>query len=77
MERIEKRFMVKIFHRDTISAVVGIGDGMQWLMQIGDKMDEIPYCFGALQGIGGLIFKDGALLFDGARHASFGTAVSV
>src|SRR6266581_3951110 len=77
MERIEKRFMVKIFHRHTVCAVVGIGDGMQWLMQIAYKMDEIAYCFGAFQGIGGLIFQDGALLFDGARHASFRTAVPV
>src|ERR1700687_791676 len=76
-ERVEERFMAKIFHRHAVSAVVGIGDGMQRLMQIADKMDEVAYRFGALQGIGGLVFQDGGLLFDCTRHTSLRTAISV
>src|SRR6266852_1765789 len=77
MERVEERFMAKIFHRHTVSAVVGIGDGMQRLMQIADKMDEVADRFGTLQGIGGLVFQDGALLFDCTRYTSLRTAISV
>src|SRR2546426_7443257 len=40
VQRIGERFMVEIFHRDAVSPVVGIIDGMQRLMQIPDKMDR-------------------------------------
>src|SRR5882672_12008892 len=70
MESVGERFVAKIFHRRTISPIVGVGDGMQRLMHIADKMDEVAYRFGALQGIGGLVFQDGALLFDRAGDAS-------
>src|SRR6267143_2892989 len=77
MESVGARFVAKIFHRHTISPVVGVGDGMQRLMHIADKMDEVAYRFSALKRIGGLVFQDGALLFDRARHTSLWTAVSV
>jgi len=44
-------------------------------MHVADKMNEVADGFGALQGIGGLVFQYGALLFDGAGHAAFGAAV--
>src|SRR5438094_4450388 len=74
MERIGQWLMAKILHRHAISAVVCIGDGVQRLMHVADKVDEVTDRFGALQRIGGLILQNGALLFDGARHASFGAA---
>src|SRR5260370_8214565 len=69
--------MAKIFHRHAVSAVVGIVDGVQRLMQIPYKVNDITDGFSALQRIGGLVLKDSALLFDGARHTSFRAAVLV
>src|SRR6266446_320023 len=77
MESVGERFMAKIFHRRTISAVVCVGDGMQRLVHIADKMDEVANRFGALKRIGGLVFQDGTLLFDRVRHTSLRTAVHV
>src|SRR5712692_9621223 len=75
MKRVLEWIMAKIFHRDTVSAAVGIVDGVQRLVQIAYKVDEVTDGFGPLQRIGGLVLKDSALLFNGARHASFRTAV--
>src|SRR5260370_2370220 len=50
---------------------------MQRLMHIADEMNEVAYRFSALQRIGGLLFQDGALFFNRARHTSFGAAVAV
>ena len=69
--------MAKVFHRHTVSAVVGIVDGVQRLVQIAYKVNEVTDGFSALQRIGGLVFQDCALLFDGARHTSFRAAVLV
>ena len=76
MESVGERLVAKIFHRHAVSAVVGIGDGVQRLVHIAHKVDEITYRFGAFQGIGGLVFQDGTLLFNSARHTSLPTAVS-
>src|SRR5260370_18281545 len=73
-EGLEDGFMEKIFHRHAVPAAVGVVDGMQRLMHIADKVDEVADRFGALYEIGGLVFQDGPLLFDRPRHASFGTA---
>src|ERR1700739_3932350 len=75
MQEVGERLMVKIFHRYAISAVISVGDGVQRLMHVADKMDKVAYRFGSLQRIGGLVFQDGALLFNRARHASFRAAV--
>src|SRR5216683_296344 len=77
MERIRERVMAKILHRDAVSAVVGIVDGVQRLMQIPYKVNDVTDGFSALQRIGGLVLKDSALLFDAARHTSFRAAVLV
>src|SRR5258707_7921800 len=63
MLRVKKRLVTKILHRHTVSAVVGIGDGVKRLMHVPDKMNEVADGFGALQGIGRLVFSYGALLF--------------
>src|SRR5229473_2934850 len=67
--------MVKILHRDAISTVISIGDGVQWLMQVADKVGEVAYRFGTLHWICGLVFQDGVLFFDRTRYASFCAAV--
>src|SRR5439155_1402580 len=72
--RIEARFMAKVFHGHAITAVVGVGDGMERLMHIADKVDEVADRFATLGGISGLVFQNGALFFDCARHAAFGAA---
>src|SRR5260370_359766 len=75
MQRVGERVMAKIFRWHAVSAVVGIIDGVQRLVQISDKMDEVADCFRALRRISGLVFQDGALLLDGARHTAVGAAV--
>src|SRR5260370_17459637 len=76
MERIHERLVAEVLHRHAVSAVVGIVDGVQRLMQIADKVDKGTDGFGALQRIGGLVLQDSALLFLGGRPASFRAPVT-
>src|SRR5947208_4647552 len=75
MQQIQQRFVMKVFHWDAVSAIVAVVDGVQRLVHVTDKMDEIPDRFRAFYGIRRLIFQNGALLFNRARHAPVRAAV--
>src|SRR6478609_7794687 len=64
----------QVFYRHAISAFIGVGDGMQRLVQISNEMDDVSQRLRLLCRIGILVFQNGQLLADRFRNASFFSA---
>src|SRR5580704_13174213 len=74
---IGERVVMKVLHGNAVAAIVGIVGGVQGLVHVADKMDQVADRFGALHRIGRGVLQDGALRFNCASHATLGAAVFV